>query len=62
MSRVIQTPECYPEKNVDRLFLGGFIAAPRHEDCPGGFHIKGFLGGWHCPCPCHNEDTECRQD
>lgn len=28
-------------------------AEPDHDHCPGGFHLPGLIGGWHCPCPCH---------
>ena len=53
MATVCYTQECFPEKNADRLFFGGFIAEPRHEACQGKFTQPGVLGGWMCPCPCH---------
>lgn len=29
------------------------LIPPDHERCPGGQHMPGVLGGWHCTCSCH---------
>ena len=50
------TPECFPERSVDRLFTGGFVPAARHEACPGHSTVTlpdEIRGGWFCPCECH---------
>lgn len=57
MSATVRTPECFPELCPSRLFLGGFVAEARHADCPGGHHVPGVIGGWHCPCPCHRSSS-----
>lgn len=31
------------------------VMRAEHEHCPGGHHMPGVLGGWHCTCPCHRD-------
>lgn len=62
VSAVIRTPECYPTRQSYTLkCLLGVLdepdPQPDHEHCPGGHHMPGVLGGWHCPCPCHRKET-----
>lgn len=53
MSVAVRTPECFPMVDPAILLFGASLQMPNHERCPGGHHIPGVLGGWHCPCPCH---------
>jgi hypothetical protein len=53
MAASVKTMECYPE-----VYPGLFAEGARHDDCPGGHVIPGVLGGWRCPCPCHNSPVE----
>lgn len=55
MSMIVRTLQCYP---MVFNMGGGLVFDARdadHERCPGGHTIKGVLGGWWCPCPCHRE-------
>lgn len=62
MSTVVRTRECYPEvaaEDISRML--GIKAEPgpaEHEKCPGGYRQPGLLGGWHCPCPCHQTPAD----
>lgn len=49
MRGTVRTPECFPPQP----FLGLFKREPHHENCPGGSIIPPMLGGWSCPCWCH---------
>lgn len=60
MVAMIHTLECYP-KEIDLLGLKLPAGEPDHEACSGGQTIKGVLGGWMCPCPCHAK-TETKAD
>ena len=54
MSTVVESPQCFPKA----LKFGTFtFPAPEacHESCPGGHTIRGVLGGWVCPCECHQK-------
>lgn len=60
MSTVVHTMECYPQRaRFFGLVFGALVESmePDHEACPGGHHIPGVLGGWHCPCPCHLKEA-----
>jgi len=48
MATVVRTMECFPES-----YAGLFAESARHDDCPGGHATPGVMGGWKCPCPCH---------
>ncbi len=52
MAIVIKTKECFP-KAIE--FFGFTLPAPDidHEHCPKGQTASGILGGWLCPCFCH---------
>jgi len=55
MATVIETAQCYP-KPPPKWFGEDLPAPPAdHERCPGGQTIKGVMGGWVCPCPCHRK-------
>jgi hypothetical protein len=47
--------QCTPF-DMSKMFGGAFgnaVTEPNHEDCPGGQHTPGVLGGWDCICACH---------
>ena len=53
MSALRETHQCFPRE----VQLGDIVlpaGEPDHEHCPVGQHMPGVMGGWHCPCPCHN--------
>ena len=31
---------------------------PTHDRCPGGSNTPGLIGGWVCPCACHQKETK----
>lgn len=35
-------------------FLGLLTPEPGHN-CPGGYSRPGLIGGWTCPCECHQQ-------
>ena len=55
MVALIETSECFPKPKK----LPGFPELPAppadHEHCPRGHTTPGLIGGWLCPCPCHDK-------
>lgn len=62
MSTTVRTPECFPSASpLMKAFADAFGGPlpelqPNHDACPRGHHLPGVIGGWHCPCPCHQSD------
>lgn len=53
MSARIETMECFPRP----INFPGAKEWPApeaaHERCSGGYTQPGLIGGWTCPCECH---------
>ena len=53
MVTMIRTQECFPKDVMFGDLKLMDAPQPKHSACPKGHTIPGLIGGWMCPCECH---------
>lgn len=53
MVTMIRTQECFPRDVMFGDLKLMDAPQPKHSACPKGHTIPGLIGGWMCPCECH---------